>query len=116
MNHFRVGWGSEDVEPNARIHAMESLRGWVLGFRRSAKKGNPFTLEDSWRALVLPDTDFRFVYDESIHGSGIVVESLIDVFDVACTDANGADFQAPSTSLSRWTQVLVLRGGHLICC
>ena len=98
MNHYRVGWVQDDVEPNAQLHAMESLKGWVLGFRKGAKKGNPFILEDAWRALVLPDTDIRFVYDESTHGSGIVVESLVDVSDVTCAVATGGDFQAPSTS------------------
>ena len=97
MNHYRTGWVQEEVEPNAKIHAMDSLKGWVLGFRKGAKKGNPFILEDAWRVLVLPDTDIRFVYDEHTHGSGIVVESLVDVSD-ACADATGGDFQAPSTS------------------
>ena len=39
MNHYRMGWVQEDVEPNAKVHAMDSLKGWVLGLRKGAKKG-----------------------------------------------------------------------------
>ena len=95
MAHYRVGWVQEDADHQARDHAMDSLKGWVLGFRKSAKKGNPFILEEAWRALVLPDTDIRFVYDESVHGSGINVEQLIDIHSAAATEV---DLHAPSTS------------------
>ena len=95
MTHYKMGWVQEDVDLQTRTNAIESLKGWVLVFRKSAKKGAPFFLEEAWRSLVLPDTDKRFVYDESVHGSGINIEALIDLHSAAATSV---DLHAPSTS------------------
>ena len=93
MAHYKVGWEQRDVDIQERMHAMDSLKKWVNGFRKGAKKG-PFILEEIWRSRVLPDTDQRFVFDESMHGSGCTVEVLVDVHSAAAT----GDIQAPSTS------------------
>ena len=93
MVHYKVGWKQQDIDIQERMSAMETRRGWVNGFRKCATKG-PFFLEEIWRSRVLPDTDRRFVFNESMHGSGGTVETLVDVHSAAAT----GDIQAPSTS------------------
>ena len=93
MSHYRIGFEAKDVEVQEKNKAANSLKKWLYGFRKGAQKG-PFILYESWRQRVVPETDKRFVFCESLHGSGGQVEQLVDIDSAAAT----VDSSAPSTS------------------
>ena len=93
MAHYKVGWKAKDIDTMEKNKAANSLKKWLYGFRKGAKSG-PFILYEAWRNRVLPETDKRFVFNETLHGSGSNVEQLIDVDSAAAT----SDTHAPSTS------------------
>ena len=67
------------IYPAEHNKAANSLRKWINGLRKTAQ-GGPFLLSETWRQRIKQDTATRFVYDENLHGSGVVaVESLIEI-------------------------------------